>query len=120
MAREADEPLIYIQAETQKRSEAFESRLMLIIALVSVDEAAHPEGRVYAQKSSGHIHRFVANVRTQPRNEDVGRGETLKGKNQSWERKKKQQEKSNNSFISGEVAGFAMEILMVRNYAQHA
>lgn len=28
--------------------------------------------------------------------------------------------KNQNSFISGEVAEFAMEILMVRNYAQHA
>lgn len=28
--------------------------------------------------------------------------------------------KKQNSFISGEVAEFAMEILMVRNYAHHA
>lgn len=87
---------------------------MIIIALVSVDEVAQPRDVFTHRKARNTSTSLLLTLECSPEMK-VSDVEQHKEQESVVGRKKNQ-----NSFISGEVAEFAMEILMVRNYAQHA
>lgn len=91
---------------------------MIIIALVSVDEVAHPRDVFTHRKARNTSTSLLLTLECSP---EMKASDVVQHKEQeSVVGRKKKKKKTNSSFISGEVAEFALEILMVRNYAQHA
>lgn len=111
MALEAEELLSFFN-QKHKPAKVFEYGLTITTAVVSVEDVARP--RDVFTHSREHIpSRWLLTL------ECSSEMKVADGK-QHEEEDLIAGEQTNNSFIAGEVAEFAMEILMARNYAQHA